>query len=141
MNDELSITTEGNPAQRDCDQVRRMLERYNEHFAGADAALPLAVFARDASGKIVGGLVGGTWWKWLHVDLLWVEDRFRRRGIGSRLLAAAETEAVRRRCGHSILDTHDFQAPEFYLRHGYQVFGTVADLPAGHSRIYFQKAL
>ena len=58
------------------------------------------------------------------------EDASRRR---------AETEALRRRCVGVHLDTFDFQAPGFYERMGFEVFGVVEDHPPGHRRLYLQK--
>ena len=63
----------------------------------------------------------------------------RGRGLGGRLLAAAEQEAVRRGCVGALLDPHDFQAPAFYYKHGYELFGTLTDLPPGHVRYYLAK--
>ncbi|GGC91032.1 hypothetical protein GCM10007418_08390 [Halopseudomonas salina] len=39
------------------------------------------------------------------------------------------------------LDTFDFQAPEFYPKHGFTRFGQIDDFPPGHQRYFFQKRL
>lgn len=39
------------------------------------------------------------------------------------------------------LDTFDFQAKEFYLKHGYEVFGTLENCPLDHKRYYMKKNL
>ena len=39
------------------------------------------------------------------------------------------------------LDTFDFQAKDFYLKHGYEVFGILDDCPKGHKRYYMKKVL
>jgi hypothetical protein len=36
-------------------------------------------------------------------------------------------------------DTQDFQAPAFYRKHGYSVFGELPDLPPGHVRYSLAK--
>ena len=41
----------------------------------------------------------------------------------------------------SLLDTFDFQAKDFYLKHGYEIFGVLKDCPAGHERYYLSKGL
>jgi ribosomal protein S18 acetylase RimI-like enzyme len=69
------------------------------------------------------------------------QSRRFRKGLGSKLLQTAEAEAIRRGCKHAHLDTLDFQAPGFYLKKGYQVFGELQDLPPGHRRIFLRKDL
>ena len=39
------------------------------------------------------------------------------------------------------LDTFDFQARDFYLKHGYEIFGTLENCPEGHNRYYMKKIL
>jgi hypothetical protein len=56
-------------------------------------------------------------------------------------VAAAEREALGRGCRQAILDTHSFQAPDFYPRLGYLLCGTADDYPVGHQQLYFQKRL
>lgn len=121
--------------------VNEGLDRFNLRFAPAEQYRPLNVFLRDDDGKILGGLLGETYWTWLHVGVLWVDDAVRKGGHGSRLMAEAEAEARRRGCRHAYLDTLSFQALPFYQRLGYTVFGTLDDLPEGHQRYFLQKAL
>jgi GNAT superfamily N-acetyltransferase len=94
--------------------------------------VPLHVWALDASGDLAGGLVGHTWATWLHVAYLWVDAPLRGAGLGSRLLRRAERLARDEHgCRGARLETWDFQAPEFYRRHGYKVVCAIPDYPPG----------
>lgn len=108
-----------------------------------DDEVPLQVWALDeATGELAAGLTGRTWARWLHVDLLWVEDRHRGTGLGSQLLTAAEREArIGRGCAYARLETWDFQAPGFYAKHGYEVVGQVPDYPPGVTEYILAKKL
>jgi GNAT superfamily N-acetyltransferase len=96
---------------------------------------------RDGQGNIAGGMEGGTSWNWLHVDSLWLREGLRGLGYGEKLMRAAEAEAIQRGCNHSMVDTFDFQAPGFYEKLGYEVWGVLDDFPGGHKRIYYRKDL
>ena len=100
----------------------------------------LAVFARSGE-AVVGGCYGYTHWQWLFVSHLWVEERHRRHGLGSQLLEAIEEEGLQRGAVAVHLDTYDFQAPHFYLKLGYKVFGELDEYPAGHRRYFMFKKL
>jgi GNAT superfamily N-acetyltransferase len=137
----LRLSIEDAPKPDDVDTVRRNLSEYNCRHAEEDHYRPLAVFLRDEAGTIVAGLSGATFWQWLLVDLLWVREDLRGQGIGGRLLATAEQEAMRRGCVGVFLDTQEFQAPEFYRKRGYEVFGELPGLPPGHVRYFLAKRL
>jgi GNAT superfamily N-acetyltransferase len=93
---------------------------YNTQQAGEDKAQTLCFVLRTPDQDVVGGVIGATYWDWLHIDLMWLKDEFRGRGYGHRLLALAEQEARKRGAKNAYLDTFSFQAPDFYKQHGYQ---------------------
>ncbi|MER7683859.1 GNAT family N-acetyltransferase [Streptomyces sp. NPDC097610] len=108
----------------------------------AERELPLHVWALDADGALAGGLVGHTWTTWLHVTYLWVDAPHRGAGLGGRLLAEAERLAREERgCRNSRLETWDFQAPEFYKKHGYEVVCVIPDYPPGVTEYTLTKQL
>ncbi|ELS53910.1 GNAT family N-acetyltransferase [Streptomyces viridochromogenes] len=104
--------------------------------------LPLQVWALDPADALAGGLVGHTWTTWLHVTYLWVDERHRGTGLGSRLLAHAERVARDKRgCASVRLETWDFQAPEFYRKQGYEVVCVIPDYPPGITEYTLTKRL
>ena len=137
------MTVEETPEAADVQFVRAQLTAFNRARAADDQFQSLVILVRNAGGQIVGGLVGGTYWGWLYVEVLWVEASLRGEGCGRSLLAAAEAEAVRRGCRYAHLDTMDFQALPFYQKQGYSIFAELEDVPAGtgHRRYSLKKRL
>ena len=136
--DPLAIETSPDPGE-----LRALAERLYAYGVGqtghADGE-EYAIFLRD-DGDVRGGIYGWTWAGWLEVRYLWVDEELRGRGHGSRLLAAAEERPRARGCRTAILDTHSFQAPEFYERRGYRVYAVLEDYPAGHRKLFYRKGL
>ena len=91
----------------------------------------LAAFATDADRRVVGGAVGRTWGLCCELLELWVEERYRKVGVGSRLLRDFEAGARARGCSIFYLTTLSFQAPGFYRRHGYDVLARIEGYPDG----------
>lgn len=135
MNISLSNTT------KHTDQLLEQLNQFNQSIAGPYNSEPITLAVHDDSGTLIGGLTGRTYWEWLYIDTLIVDETFRGHGIGTELLVAAETEAVRRGCCAVHLDTHSFQAKEFYENAGYRVVGEIVDLPKGFSKFQMVKEL
>jgi len=135
----ISIEEASRP--EDMATVNKGLDAYNLQFAPPDEYRPLNVFLRTSEQRVVGGLLGVTYWGWLYVDRLWLNEGLRRHSYGKQILAAAEQEALRRGCRHVHLDTLSFQALGFYERQGYAVWGVLEDLPPGHRRYYLKKDL
>jgi GNAT superfamily N-acetyltransferase len=107
------------------------------------AAEPLEIYALDSEGAVVGGLVGRTHTipYWLEITVLWVDKPLRGHGLGRQLVEQAEQAAVQRGCRYSRLATSDYQAPGFYPRVGYTLYGTLENCPPGVTCYYYRKDL
>ena len=122
-------------------ELSARLVEFKEQQVGSRNTLRFMLSVRDDDGRLVAGLKGETFWNALYVHDLWVDAAQRKNGHGSALVSRAEQIARERGCEISILSTFSFQAPRFYERLGYHVFGEVADLLSGHSRYWFSKRL
>ena len=130
-----------NPEKHEIEYVRESLFNFNREKVGDDGHEPLNIVEYDADGQVVGGIIGGTYWGWLYIDILWVHEDHRRCGIGTMLLSQAEKEAISRGCHHVHVDTMSWQAPLFYQKHGYEIVGILSDIPKGNQKFLLQKAL
>jgi GNAT superfamily N-acetyltransferase len=118
------------------------LSAYNEKWAGAEDFRLLVLMLQDPkTEETIGGLWGRTLYQWLYINLLYVPEDMRGSGLGTRLIRAAEAEAVNRGCLGALLDTFSFQARPFYERLGYQVTGSVPDYPPGHTCFFLSRRL
>lgn len=138
---QLTITCDRAPRPDDVERVRAGLMAFNESEVGPAAISRIAFYLRDDEGTIRGGLVGFLAWRWLSIDLLWVDESLRKRGFGTALLAQAEQLARIDGCVGARLDTYDFQARPFYEQRGYVVFGILDGYPAGGRTYYLKKVL
>jgi GNAT superfamily N-acetyltransferase len=119
------------------------LGTFSDQRAGdRDWPAPLLCLAiRDAAGRVTGGLWGRFKYDWLFIELIFVPEDRRGQDLGSALLAMAEAEARAWGAVGLWLDTFSFQARGFYERHGFAVFGEIADYPAPHKRFFLSKRL
>jgi ribosomal protein S18 acetylase RimI-like enzyme len=91
--------------------------------------------------EVLAGLYGWTWGRCGFIDLLWVDEQHRGRGLGDTVMDAAEAEMAARGCEQVVVSSHSFQAPGFYARRGYREVCRVEGYPAGHSHVTLVKPL
>ena len=136
----LTYESTESPDKDDVDYVRKHLRAYNRAQAGDECPQHnLAVYARTADGTMVGGATGEVTWGWLYVEMLWVHDDHRSAGVGRELLAQIEKLADAYNVVGYHLGTTDFQALDFYLKCGYEVWGQLPDFPPGHINYSLRK--
>lgn len=128
-------------SEADARFVEDGLNLYNVGKTAHDWWRPVKLFVRDGTGLIRGGLLGHIWGGWLHVTDLWLEESLRGTGLGRRLMDMAEEEAQAAGCRYVHLDSHSFQAPDFYKKLGYEEFGRLKDAPLGHEQVFLWKRL
>lgn len=96
----------------------------------------------DGNNNIIGGCLAKMYcWNVMYIDVLWIDDAYRKQGLGERLLREIEQIARDKKCSLIHLDTFDFQAKDFYVKYGYEVFGVLEDCPENHCRYYLKKKL
>lgn len=137
---EIALETTDSIAAADREAVREGLIEFCDRFFGPRDFKPIGVFVRGREG-LRAGLIAETGRGVLKVALLWVAEELRGQGVGSRLLLAAEAEAIARGCRKALLDTYDFQARPFYESHGYKVFGEFDGFARGHKSFFMAKDL
>ena len=124
--------------------MNRLMIAYNRERLGcaAGTAVALNLGLRDQNGaEVEGGLRGEIHWNWLIVYQLVIPQDVRGKGTGSRLLQNAEEFARQNGCVGVWLDTFSFQAPDFYRKRGYEVFGELGCYPNDFSSIFLRKRL
>ena len=96
----------------------------------------------DDGGNIIAGcIVEVDGWKVADLDILWVDERYRRQGMGSALIREAERVSREKGCYAMVLGTFDFQARPLYEKHGFMLSGTIEDWPRGHRNFSMMKWL
>ena len=122
--------------------IRDGLNAYNDEVTGYSDRRPLVVTVKDPeTGEILGGATGRTSLGMLYVELVYLPRHLRGTGLGTRILTMMEEEGRRRGCRTAMLFTISFQAPEFYRRLGWRVFGEIQCDPPGTSRVFLTKDL
>ena len=112
---------------------RGRLVAFNIAATGYDDYRSLSCFLRSDEGELDAGIDGFSWGGYSMVEWLWVTASIRGQGCGTRLIRAFEAESQKRGCRTIRVNTHTFQAPEFYRRLGYEEIG-YAEGDAGRSR-------
>jgi GNAT superfamily N-acetyltransferase len=136
----VDFHVEDQPDPRDIAFLEAQIRREASAAMGLGEEVELAIFVRDA-GTVVAGISGWTWGDCCELQSLWVEPTLRGGGLATRLLAAAEAEAVARGCSQTVHFTYDFQARALYERNGYELVGRVEDFPSGTAALWFRKCL
>lgn len=116
------------------------LEAHNHALAPLAGVSPLAAFAAEPSGQLVGGAVGRTWGRCCELLQLWVAPEHRSQGVGSRLLCEFEGHARERGCNVFYLTTLSYQAPAFYRKHGYAELARISGYPDDIVKYLMHKA-
>ena len=141
----MKIELAQSPSKSDLDTISQGIKSFNEEHMPNELAheqdTKFAVFAKDDSGDVVGGIRATAFWNYCIIELLWLSEATRGKGIGSKLII--ETEAYAREKGFQYIrtETLEFQAKPFYEKLGYEVYGELDNYPKGHTTYCLVKEL
>ena len=136
--DEFRVEVRPDPA--DIELLETSIRREASVATGLGDEIDLAIFVRE-NGAVVAGISGWTWGDCCEMQSLWVAPSHRGRGLATRLIAAAEAEAVARGCLQTVHFAYSFQPRELYERVGYEVVARVEGFPSGTDALWFRKDL
>ena len=142
----LRIEFTDQPCQDEVREIHESIKAFNNEISihhregrNAGAITPLNLFVRDVHGNLIGGLTASTFWGWLAIDDLWLDESIRGQDIGTELMKKAEAEAIGRGCTSAQLSTFSFQAKGFYEKLGYRVIGALEDYPPGETFYWMRR--
>ncbi|GGP54582.1 GNAT family N-acetyltransferase [Shewanella saliphila] len=115
------------------------LRQFNVEHLGNESTQPLTIVARSDDGDVIGGVAGQTIYKNFLINIVWIDAKYRGKGLGEELMQLAEIEAIKRGCLIAQLDTLDFQAPIFYEKLGFSVVGKVPKFSGSPARYFMMK--
>jgi GNAT superfamily N-acetyltransferase len=128
----------------DAEYVDDQIVAFNQKAVSFDkesAFVWLNYCIKNDEGKVIASINAFRYWRIVYVDVLFVGEKYRNKGFGGQLLSHVENEAKKQDATLVHLDTFDFQAKDFYLKHGYEIFGILENCPTGHKKFYMKKEL
>lgn len=138
----MDIIFTHSPNSEDIDYIYQGLGDFNQRFVPEITDESFAIFVRDKSGKILGGLTGFIYITSVQIRFLWLSEKLRSQGVGSALMEKIELICKEREIRSIAVDTYTFQAPKFYEYHGFKEIGRYKDyLVKDVDKIFYQKVL
>ncbi len=80
-------------------------------------------------------------WGIMYIDALFVAEAYRHKQLGTYLTKKVEQEAKALGATLSNLTAFDYQAKDFYIKQGYEIFGVLENYPSNHNLYFLKKAL
>lgn len=137
----LTLELDEHPTPEDFRTVLDGVRTFNRAQTGNEGPQPIAYFLRDEAGQMVGGVQGSFWGRSVHIDALWVDEKYRGQDYGSKLMKAIEDYAQNHEHPLVYLETASFQAQPFYEGLGYEIFGELPEITVGHTLYFLMKEL
>jgi GNAT superfamily N-acetyltransferase len=133
------------PDPNDLETISRGIKTFNRtHIPDEFVFEPdtrFVVFARNNNDEVVGGIRAVAFWNYCTLELVWLSDETWRQGVGSALIARAESFGKDSGFEFVRTETTSFQARPFYEKLGHTVFGELPDCPKGHTTYCLAKQL
>ena len=121
--------------------IERKLDEYDENYIRykLDGRIQIGIVDDD---KVVAGLDACmTAFKILYVSTVFVDEAYRRKGYGKKLIDEMEERAKSLGANTIRLDTFNWQGKEFYEALDYQLVGSYENNEDGYSEYFFLKRI
>lgn len=123
------------------DFADRGFERHGLEVTGIHEPILRTAFVAHDSSQFAGCVTASILWKALQIRHMFIEDSYRRQGLGRLLIQKALDYGRLHECPIAFVDTFSFQALGFYQKLGFTLEFTRTGFPHGHSLHYLKKDL
>ncbi|KXT63812.1 GNAT family N-acetyltransferase [Streptococcus sp. DD04] len=97
---------------------------------------------REEDGQLIALLHAQQVLENIHIKALVVDKEHQKKGLGASLLAELEEKAVEAGVTSITLSTKSYQARDFYIKQGYEIYASLEDVPKkGVVKYHFIKRL
>jgi len=109
------------------------------HVGDGDKGISIKLVIKDQQGELIGGLYAWTTLRNLIFEHIWIEERYRRKGLGQMLMREGERIARENGCIASQAYSFSFQVPGFFEKMGYKILGVSKGYPHPVKEFYLIK--
>ena len=127
--------------EEQAEEIENRLDSFDRDFIRykIDGSIRLGI---EEDGKLIAGLDACmTAFRILYVSTVFVDEEYRRKGIGKRLMREMEKQAKAMGADMIRLDTFDWQGKEFYETLGYEAVGHYRNQDENYAEYFFLKRL
>ena len=97
---------------------------------------------REEEGNLIALLHAQQVLENIHIKALVVDEGHQKKGLGASLLAELEEKAEKVGVNSITLSTKSYQAKDFYVKQGYEIYASLEDVPQrGVTKYHFIKRL
>ena len=97
---------------------------------------------REEDGRLIALLHGQQVLENIHIKALVVDKEYQKQGLGASLLTELEEKAAEAGVTNITLSTKSYQAKDFYIKQGYEIYASLSDVPQkGITKYHFIKRL
>ncbi len=107
------------PGKDEIDYITQSLEAYNKNNSTPEDYREICFIEYNKDHKPVGGITASMSMEWLCIKVLWVEEKYRRKGIGKKLVKEAENCASAAGIRNAYVNVYRFQTPDFFKKLNY----------------------
>ena len=128
------------------DFIKRVFDEQYEVCFGPDMLEKLEprdyYLTRKEDDRLIALLHGQQVLENIHIKALVVDKEYQKQGLGASLLTELEEKAAEAGVTSITLSTKSYQAKDFYIKQGYEIYASLADFPQkGITKYHFIKRL
>ena len=127
--------------EEQAEEIESRLSEFDEKYITyrMDGSIRIGI---EEDGKLIAGLDACiTAFRILYVSTVFVDEAYRRKGYGARLIREMEKRAAAMGVNTVRLDTFNWQGKDFYEAMGYTAAGHYENADDGYSEYFFVKRI